>query len=75
LNPFFQLNVEVSLHHMDAIVARGLATPVAGLLEIAETPALNRSKQRRKSKSPFTPLSPVNPPEKNSVLTVLFCLA
>jgi hypothetical protein len=36
IHPFFQLNVEVSLHHMDAVVARGLAKPVAGLLEIAD---------------------------------------
>jgi hypothetical protein len=33
IKSFFQLIVEVNLHHLGAPVARALATPVAGLLE------------------------------------------
>jgi hypothetical protein len=36
IKSFFQLTVEPNLHHLRAPVARGLATPVAGLLESAD---------------------------------------
>jgi hypothetical protein len=35
---FFVLNVETKLHRMGVAVARGLATPVVGLLETAIRP-------------------------------------
>jgi hypothetical protein len=36
LNPFFVLNVEETLPYLRGVVARALATPVGGLLEIAD---------------------------------------